>query len=93
MLPEVAVMVVVPGEMAVTKPEVVILATEVLLDDHATDVVTLPLVPSEYVAVAVACCDVPLLIVVPFCRLIAMLVIVLLLTVKIVVAKTLPDLA
>ncbi len=92
MLPEVAVMVVVPVEIAVTKPEVDTEATAVLLDVHATEAETLPVVPSEYVAVAMNCCDDPLVMVV-LAGLIAMLEIVLLLTVRLVVAKTLPDLA
>jgi hypothetical protein len=92
MLPEVAVIVVVPVATAFTNPVVEIVATEVLLELHETELVTLPVVPSEKVAVAVYCCEVPLVIV-AFDGLIAMLVIVLLLTVSVVLAMTLFDLA
>ncbi len=92
MEPDVAVIVVVPVEIAVTKPLVEIEATEVLLEDHETELVTSPVVPSENVAVAVNCCAEPLLMM-AFDGLIVMLVMVLLLTVNRVVAITLPDFA
>src|SRR5436305_13830 len=85
-------MVVVPVETAVTNPPVVTVATAVLLDDQATEVVTSPVDPSENVPVAVNCCDEPLVMMV-FDGLMEMLVIVLLLTVNRVVASTLPDFA
>jgi hypothetical protein len=92
MLPEVAVMVVEPVAIALTKPELVTVATEVLLEDQETEPVTSPVDPSEKVAVALNCCDEPLVMMV-FEGLMEMLVMVLLLTVSRVVAITLPDLA
>lgn len=89
-LPDVAVIVVSPVAIALTNPDDEIVATVVLLEVHVTLVVTVPVEPSEKVAVAVNCCEVPADIAV-FCGLMAMLVIVLLLTVRPVVAITLPD--
>ena len=57
--PKVAIIVVVPVEMALAKPVEVMVATLTLLELHVTDVVMSPFVPSEYVAVAVYCCCSP----------------------------------
>jgi hypothetical protein len=92
MLPDVAVMVVLPVAIAVTKPPLVMVATAVLLEDQETELVTSPVDPSENVAVAENCCEEPLVMTV-LDGLMAMLVMVLLLTVKPVLAITLPDLA
>ena len=90
MPPEVAVIVVVPVVIADTNPDDEMVATEVLLEVQVTLVVTSPVVPSENVAVAVNCCEVPL-VMVGFCGLMVMLVMVLLLTLSPVAAITLPD--
>ena len=67
-------------------------ATAASLELQATLVVTLPVDPSEKVGVAVNCCEV-LLDIALFWELTVMLVIVLLLTVRPVIAITLPDCA
>src|ERR1039458_2927879 len=54
--PKATVIVVVPVATGVTRPDVLIVATPVLLDLQVTDVVMSPKEPSEYVAVAVYCC-------------------------------------
>lgn len=74
-------------EIAVTNPEVEMVATAVSLELRATLVVTLPVDPSEKVAVAVNCCEV-LPDIELFWELTGMLVIVLLLTVRPVFAIT-----
>jgi len=59
MLPKVAVMVVVPAVIAVPRPLVLMVATDVLDELQVTDPVILPVVPSENVPVAVNCWVVP----------------------------------
>ncbi len=88
-----ALIVVVPVATPVARPELVMVATPVLLEFHVTDVVISPNEPSEYVAVAVNCCCEPDVIV-WFCGVTAMLDMVLLLTVSTDAGEiTLPDLA
>lgn len=54
--PRVALMVVLPSATGLAKPVLLMVATEVALEAQVTEVVTFPIVPSEYVAVAVNCC-------------------------------------
>jgi len=55
-LPSDALMVTLPMETGLAKPALVIVATEVALEVQVAEVVMSPIVPSEYVAVAVNCC-------------------------------------
>lgn len=55
MVPEVAVIVVLPGDTAVARPVLLMVATAVLLEFHVTEFVMLLVVPFENVAVAVNC--------------------------------------
>jgi hypothetical protein len=57
--PACAVMVVAPTPTLVAKPEALMVATELLLDDQVTDVVRSSVDPSESVPIARYCCDVP----------------------------------
>jgi hypothetical protein len=59
MLPEVAVMVVVPGATAVASPAALIVAAAGVLEAHVTLAVSFCVVPSLNVPVAVNCCVVP----------------------------------
>jgi hypothetical protein len=56
---KVAVIVVVPVEMPVATPAALMVAAAVLLDVHVAELVTMAVVLSEYVAVAVNCCVEP----------------------------------
>src|SRR6185295_11677983 len=58
-VPSVAEMVVLPGLTAVARPVLLIVATLVLEDVHATWLVRFCVVPLEYVPVAVNCCVAP----------------------------------
>jgi hypothetical protein len=56
----VALMVVVPAATAVASPAVLMVATVVFDELHVTPLVSVPVVPSLYVAVAVNCCVPPM---------------------------------
>jgi hypothetical protein len=58
-VPEVAVIVVLPGARAVAKPVLLIVATVVLLEAQVAEFVMSLVVPFENVAVAVNCCVLP----------------------------------
>ena len=89
-----AEIVVEPVATGLAKPALVMVATAVSLELHVTDSVTLPLVPSEYVAVAVYCSPLPPTLKVKFCGFTVMVVMVLVLTVSTATLEmTLPDLA
>lgn len=54
--PSDALMVTLPSATGLAKPVLVIVATVVALELQVAEAVTFPIVPSEYVAVAVNCC-------------------------------------
>jgi hypothetical protein len=58
--PYCALMVVLPAVMALAKPAALTVATELIDEPHVAEDVTFWVLPSESVAVAVSCSDVPL---------------------------------